>query len=155
MCDVNVKESSICLHIFSKGIHKGERCTVVPHNSTAQYCAKHRVLKQSNGVHSGGPNRSSIRRIDRDSTNGAVTDERLQGSPDDHVMRNAAVEKESVEVDCHTHVYFDAKVVEEVPWIDVNAGYYENGFWDQKVFVPVMDASGSDSCQWCPAEINY
>ena len=118
-----------CLHVFIKGPNKNTRCPVKPQKGS-EYCGKHKKY-------------------------GDGTKKPKVPTPNPEPEARTAMIVTTAVAGEVWESPGDIKVVEEVQWVDINAGYYDGDFWDQKVFVPIMDASGSDHCEWTPSEINY
>lgn len=118
--------------MFVKGPNKNQRCHTKPQKGS-EYCGKHKKCGH------GAKTPKEPKPIPEPEARAAVT-----------VMQVA-----SGEVGEAQEVPGDVKVVEEVPWFDVNAGYYAGDFWDERHHYPPIDASGSDSCVWSPPVCNY
>lgn len=130
-----------CIHVFVKGPNKDHRCQVTPHKGS-KYCSKHRGYGATKKPKVPKPKAEPHTRV-------AVTVTPVAAGDVIKDMGDVTVVEEQVEV---VHPESDMSV--EVPWIDVNAGYYE-GHWDEHHYYPLIDEYGSDAVCWCPPEINY
>ena len=144
MCDFQAKDS--CQHIFSKGVHKGQQCQVIPHSATIRYCAKHRTLmvhnsetkKPSNSLETA---KNSISEPTPPPQTPSVPLPMECGQDNGYPLED--------QIDCPP---MDKGSVEENTWLDPYASYYD---WTEHNFNPVHDTWGSDNVTWSPSVYNY
>ena len=129
-----------CKHVFTKGLHRGETCTIIPQNSE-EYCYKHRsykhaikhtvVKKNSRGTTRGGTIMKSVRPVNVFTNIHDIPDS------DRDIPNDLGDNYQS----CHDGTTIT--MVDDYDW------------WEEHVYVPPMDSWGSDCCTWSPSVVLY
>lgn len=134
---------SACKHLFTKGSHRGNRCTIIPHKSE-EYCSKHRSCKHAMNQtvvkkNSRGTARSGII---IDSATPVIVFADTHTIPDPPDTPNSLGDNDkscNVSTTKMVYVYDD----DDYDW------------WEEHVYVPPMDPWGSDCCTWSPSVVLY